>query len=454
MKQLSIAITLLAFAIVFAAVLPRAKQAFSTPVAAATSPEAPVAPSGGQADSTVVSDEKLGPDGALDAPWEDGDATSIPLNPKDPSFNAWKQMRDFSKDKREPGLINVQRFEGQAPWVGIPTFFHKPIALTPEDLKVGKVEVAIMGAELVGDQRARTWGPTEMRNPRTSEVYHNWGDWTVEDIHSGVNYLQEQVVCDYGDAPQEPFSLDRTSVEVRRMVREIAATELEGGKHTIPIVIGGGHALMYPDVAGVVDVYGKGNVGVVHFDAHADYAGVAFGHLLSHAIPVRKLIMEGLVPGKNFIQVGLRGPNSIDMDGIRWARSQGMRCHTMAEVEKRGWDAVLEDAIKEAKDGPEYLFISFDIDVLDPVYAPGTSTPEPAGMTIHDALRIVRRLCAETNVVGIEMVELRPDSDPGYITMLNCNAVLRQCLNGLAMRKKGHDSPHYLDPLTVDDGQE
>lgn len=454
MKQLSIAITLLALAILVAAILPQAKQLFSTP-AVAEADDTLQQPKPGDEEQTA--DDllnKLGPDGALDAPWEKGDAPFIPLNPKDPSFNAWKQMRDFSKDKREPGLINVQRFEGQAPWVGIPTFFHLPIGLTPADLKASEVEVAIMGAELVGDQRARTWGPTEMRNPRTSEVYHNWGDWAIEDIHSGVNYLQELVVCDYGDAPQEPFSIDRTAVEVRKMVRDIASTKLENGKHTIPIIIGGGHALMYPDVAAMVDVYGKGNVGVVHFDAHADYAGVAFGHLLSHAIPVRKLITEGLVPGKNFIQVGLRGPNSIDMDGIRWARSQGMRCHTMAEVEKRGWDVVLEDAIKEAKDGPEYLFISFDIDVLDPVYAPGTSTPEPAGMSIHDALKIVRRLCAETNVVGIEMIELRPDSDPGYITMLNCNAILRQCLNGLAMRKKGLTAPHYLDPLTVDDGQD
>ena len=454
MKYLSIAIGFLALAILVAALMPNLQLGFDVPVVADSSDEVQSSESSGEEDTDKTSVEKVGPDGALDAPWEEGDSPSIPLNPKDPSFNAWKQMRDFSKDKREPGLINVQRFEGQAPWVGIPTFFHLPIALTPEDLKAGKVEVAIMGAELVGGQRARTWGPAEMRNPRTAEVYHNWGDWTVEDLHSGLDYFKELVVCDYGDAPQEPFSLDRTAVEVRRMVREIAATKLENGKHTIPIIIGGGHALMYPDVAAMVDVYGKGNVGVVHFDAHADYAGVAFGHLLSHAIPVRKLITEGLVPGKNFIQVGLRGPNSIDMDGIRWSRAQGLRFHTMAEVEKRGWDAVVEDAIKEAKEGPEYLFVSFDIDVLDPVYAPGTSTPEPAGMTIHDALKIVRRLCAETNVVGIEMVELRPDSDPGYITMLNCNAILRQCLNGLAMRKNGLTEPHYLDPLTVDDGQE
>ncbi len=446
MKQFSLAIVFLSIAIIVVAISSNRRLGHVS--AKATQDQ-------DNQDQDNQDQEKLGPigpDGAMDAPVQEGDITSIPLNPKDPSFNAWKQFRDFSKDRREPGLINVQRFEGQSAWVGIPTFFHLPVGLTPEDLKADKVEVAIMGAELVGDQRARTWGPAEMRNPRSAGVYHNWGDWTIEDVHSGVNYLQELIVCDYGDAPQEPFSIDRSAVEIRKMVRDIASVEIGDGKRTIPIIIGGGHALMYPDVAGLVDVYGKGNVGVVHFDAHADYAGVSFGHLLSHAIPVRKLIQEGLVPAKNFIQIGLRGPNCIDTDGIRWAQSQGMRYHTMAEVEKRGWDPVLEDAIKEAKDGPEYLFISFDIDVLDPVYAPGTSTPEPGGMHIHDALKIVRRLCAETNVIGVEMIELRPDSDPGVITMLNCSAILRQCLNGLAMRKKGLTEEHYLSPLTVDDG--
>ena len=164
---------------------------------------------------------------------------------------------------------------------------------------------------------------------------------------------------------------------------------------------------MYPDVAGLVDVYGKGNVGVIHFDAHHDAVENYFGHMVAHSMPVFKLINEGLVPGKNFIQVGLRG-YAPDAEGFEWMRKQGIRYHSMTEVERRGWDAVLTDAIKEAKDGPEYLFISFDIDCLDPVYMPGTSTPEPGGMTIHEALNIVRRLCAETNVVGMDMVELRP----------------------------------------------
>ncbi|MBT8079282.1 MAG: agmatinase family protein [Gammaproteobacteria bacterium] len=362
-------------------------------------------------------------------------------------------MREDLNKGREAGPFNVQRFLGHYPWIGIPTFFHLPIALTPEDLKAGKVEVAIMGAEMMGDPRARSWGPAEMRNPHRSEVYHLWGEFVMPELDSGIAAFQELVAVDYGDAPSEPFSIERSIPEIRRMVREIAATEIEPGRHTIPIIIGGPHALMYPDVAGLADVYGKGNVGVIHFDAHADSAPVGFGHLVTHGNPVRALLDDGIVDGEDVLQVGLRGPTSTDLKSVSWARDQGLRYHMMAEIEHRGWDAVMQDVIEEAKMGAEYLFISFDIDVIDPAFIPGTSTPEPGGLYMREALPLVRRLCAETNVVGFELVELRPDSDPGYTTMLNAKAIVRQCLNGLAMRKNGIKEDAYLHPMLKDDGR-
>lgn len=381
------------------------------------------------------------------------DEAVIQLNPNDPSFNVWKQMREDLSSGREPGLINVQRFVGHYPWIGIPTFFHLPVALTPEDLKAAKVEVAIMGAEMMGDPRARSWGPSEMRNPHRSEVYHVWGAFNMPELDTGATALNELVVVDYGDAPSEPFSIERSIPEIRRMVREIASTEIAPGVRTIPLIIGGPHALMYPDVAGLTDVYGKGNVGVIHFDAHADSAPVGFGHLVTHGNPVRALLNDGLVDGEDVIQIGLRGPTSTDISSVKWAREQGLRYHMMAEVEDRGWDAVMRDVIDEASQGAEYLFISFDIDVVDPAFIPGTSTPEPGGLYMREALPLIRRLCAETNVVGFELVELRPDSDPGYTTLLNAKAIVRQCLNGLAIRKKGIEEPGYLHPLLKDDGK-
>jgi agmatinase len=125
----------------------------------------------------------------------------------------------------------------------------------------------------------------------------------------------------------------------------------------------------------------------------------------------------------------------------------------MAEIDRDGWDTVIKRVITEAADGPDYLYISFDIDVLDPAFTPGTGTPEPGGLTPREVFPLVRRLCAENNLVGFDLVEFNPLADPGYTTALNALRVLRECLTGIAMNKKGIAEKNYLSPLTVDDGQ-
>lgn len=175
---------------------------------------------------------------------------------------------------------------------------------------------------------------------------------------------------------------------------------------------------------------------------------------MSHGQPVRRLFDEKLVPGKNFIQVGLRGywPGK---SGFEWMQKEGLRYHPMAEIEKNGWDAVKERVFKEAlENGPEYIFISFDVDVLDPAYMPGTGTPEPGGLTTREAFPIVRGLCAAKQIVGFELVELNPLVDPGYTSAQNSNRILEECLTGIAMRKKGITDPNYLSPLTTEHGHD
>ena len=112
---------------------------------------------------------------------------------------------------------------------------------------------------------------------------------------------------------------------------------------------------------------------------------MALGHLITHGAWVKRLIVDGHVPGKNYIQVGLRGYYPYE-ESFDWMRKEGFRYHTMAEIERRGWEAVMEDIIKEANDGPEYLYFSFDIDTLDPAFVPGTGTPEPGGLTPRHGL--------------------------------------------------------------------
>lgn len=395
--------------------------------------------------------------GAADTPAEinpinAGEEPLIRMNKDDPTFDVWRKMRDDLSDGREPGPINIQRFVGGFPWVGIPTFFHLPVALTPEDLKAGQVEVAIFGAEMYNGMRVQSYGPMEMRAPMKSEVYHMWGAFTMPELDSGLAALQELTVVDYGDAPVHPLSMEKSIPEVRKMVAEVAGIELENGRRTIPIIIGGGHVLMYPDAAGLTDVYGKGNLTIVHFDAHADQAPVGFGVYNTHGNPVRQLVEDGFVDGNDIIQIGLRGPNSTDMDGVAWNRSSGLRYHMMAEIERRGWQAVVDDVLAEARANGKPLFLSFDVDVVDPAFIPGTSTPEPGGLYMREVLPLVRRICAENNLVGMEIVELRPERDPGYISVQNSKAVLRQCLNGIAMAKNGLPD-NYLHPDLVDDGK-
>ena len=380
------------------------------------------------------------------APIREGEEPVIPLDTKDPSYNSWQTLRDFSKDpKREPGPINVQKYDFGMSYNAIPTFFNQPVALTPEDLVAGKVDVAIMGAvpDMGTGMRGAAHGPNAVRN---SQVYGGYG-MRQPHLHTMVDPLEDMVVVDYGNAPIDIMSMERSVHAIRSFVRSAAEVESEPGKHVFPIIVGGDHSLMYPDVAALTDVYGKGNVGVIHFDAHYDAGKYMMGHLIGHGMPVYRLIEEGLVPGKNFIQVGLRGYYP-DEKAFEWMREQGFRYHTMADIEKRGFPAVMEEVIKEAQDGPEYLFISFDIDTLDPAFVPGTGTPEPGGLTPREAFPIVRRLCAESNVVGFELVELAPMLDPTYVSAMNANRIIKECMTGMAMRKKGLTEPHYLSPLT------
>ena len=383
-------------------------------------------------------------------PIREGEKPMIPLDTGDPTFNLWRTLRELDPD-RKPGIINVQKYDFGMAYNAMPTFFFAPIAMSPADLKASKVDIAIMGAvpDMGTGMRGAAHGPNAFRN---SNVYGGYGARQPH-MHTMTDPLQDLVVADFGNAPIDIMSMERSMQPIREFVRSAAEVEINPGEHVIPIIIGGDHSLMYPDVAALTDVYGKGNVGVIHFDAHYDAGKYMMGHLIGHGMPVYRLIEEGLVPGKNFIQVALRGYYP-DESSFEWMREQGFRYHTMAEIELRGFDAVMDDVIKEANDGPEYLFISFDIDTLDPAYVPGTGTPEPGGLTPREAFPIVRRLCAESNVVGFELVELAPMLDPTYVSALNGNRIVRECMTGIAMRKKGLTDEHYLSPLSVDDNRD
>ncbi len=386
------------------------------------------------------------------APIREGEQPVIPLDTEDPTYNAWRTpLPSFEGERegREPGVVDPQRFPGQG-YMQLPTFLHQPLAFTPGDLAAAEVDVAIMGAftDMGTGARGASRGPNAVRN---SSLYLGRGARQPH-MHVMVDPLQEMTVVDYGNAPNDIMSTERTIHAVRSFVGQAAAVQHADGSHVIPFIVGGDHSLMYPNVAAMTDVYGKGNVGVVHFDAHYDAGKYGFGHLINHGMPVFRLIEEDLVEGKNFIQVALRGYYP-DEKAFEWMRTNQFRYHTMAEIEHRGWDAVMEDVIVEANDGPEFIYISFDIDTFDPAFVPGTGTPEPGGLMPREIFPIIRRLCAEANVIGFEIVELAPLMDPTYVSALNANRTIRECLTGIAMRKQGLTEPDYKSPLTVSHGQ-
>ncbi len=163
---------------------------------------------------------------------------------------------------------------------------------------------------------------------------------------------------------------------------------------------------------------------------------------------MRRLIESGAVKGKNFVQVGLRGywPPQETFD---WMQEQGLRWHFMREIEERGAEAVIADAIAEALDGPDAIYLSLDIDVIDPGMAPGTGTPEPGGMLTREVLRAIRQIVGAVDLAGMDIVEVSPPYDQAETTAMAANRAALEAISALAVKRQaGRTRP--LGGLTID----
>lgn len=327
-------------------------------------------------------------------------------------------------------MPDVHGEEEHASYVGIPTFIHAPLAITAAELKQMEADIAIIGApaEMVIYRPGARFGPRAIRQAGYVEHPNDY----IYHMELEVHPTRVLKVVDFGDAACPPFSIERSHQAIQAKVAEALDADV------VPIVLGGDHSVTLPSATAVAKKYGFGNVGIVHFDAHADTWDSVYGSLVSHASPMRRLIESGAVPGKNFVQVGLRG--YAHGEGLQdWMRGQGMRWHQMSEIEQRGFDAVLGDAIGEAQDGPDHVYLSVDIDVLDPAFAPGTGTPEPGGLTTIELLRAVRRIASSVNLVGMDVVEVSPPYDgPAGLAADAANRVVLEAISALAwLKSKG-----------------
>jgi len=231
--------------------------------------------------------------------------------------------------------------------------------------------------------------------------------------------------------PVTPADPARSHESLRAGVAEICAAG------AVPIVLGGDHSIAHPDVGAVAAHLAPAALGLIHFDAHADNAPSLWGVTRSHGTPMRLLVEEGSLPGDRIVQVGLRG-YWPDPEDFAWAREQGFRWHLMEEISERGMDAVMNDVITVAATW-DHTFLSFDIDVCDPAFAPGTGTPEPGGLTARDAIRAVRRIATEVGLAGMEVVEVAPPYDQSDITALLAHRLVLEALSGMALRKLGRE---------------
>ncbi|HEY4767420.1 MAG TPA: agmatinase [Candidatus Limnocylindria bacterium] len=315
-------------------------------------------------------------------------------------------------------------------WVGSTSFQKLPYVTDGEALRAHRPDVAIVGApfdEASSHRPGSRFGPRAIR----AATYHAG---SVNSLQLGIQPFDWIDVVDAGDAPIVPVNLERAHAVIRRKVLEVAQAGI------IPIVLGGDHSITFPSASAVAEAVAPRRLGIVHFDAHADTANSTWGVLNSHGTPMRRLIESGAVAGANFVQVGLRGywppPETLE-----WMRRNGLRTHFMTEIEERGADAVVADAIAEALDGPELIYLSVDIDVVDPGMAPGTGTPEPGGMLSRELLRAIRQVVGAVELVGMDVVEVSPPYDVSEITAAVAHRCVMEAISALAAKRRDAGLP-------------
>jgi len=308
------------------------------------------------------------------------------------------------------------------------TFLGVPSADPDEPARWSKASAAIVGAPFDGGTSHRPgcrFGPQAVRT--TDYLPH---DGQRPSLALGLDPLIELGVVDLGDVEMPSGDTERSLRALEERVGAVAAAGV------IPIVLGGDHTIALADVTGVARHVGWGRVSVIHFDAHADTADSQMGSLYGHGTPMRRLIESGACRGDRFLQIGLRGywPEPATLD---WMAAQGMRSFEMTEINERGLDEVLDEAMELALSDCDAVFLSVDVDVVDPSAAPGTGTPEPGGLSSRELLDAVRRVTMSVPLGGMDLVEVAPPYDHAEITAYLGNRVVLEALGGLAWRRRG-----------------
>ena len=253
---------------------------------------------------------------------------------------------------------------------------------------LGQHDIVILGSPI-------DWGATHRPGARFGPSAIRAGDYLELNakrphLTTGIDPLAEFDVVDVGDLILGPGYLEGGLELNRQAVEMIASTG------AVPIVLGGDHSITFANATAVANIHGHGNVALVHFDAHADTGETHFGHLYGHGTPMRRLIESGAIPGNRFAQIGLRGywpgPKTVE-----WMGEQGMRWWFTTEITERGLDVVVDEAVAHVTDGADAVFLSIDVDVVDPGHGPWH---RDSGARRHDLAPAARH--GATSVPGAE----------------------------------------------------
>ncbi len=303
-------------------------------------------------------------------------------------------------------------------YAGLLTFAGLPYTQDPADLE--GVDVAIVGApmdDLTSDRPGTRFGPRAIRAAGCPPGPH---------LEARLDAMGELRVIDFGDAPVVPSDPAGSHAAIERTVGQVVAAG------AIPIVLGGDHSIAEPDVKAVAAVHGP--VALVHFDTHTDTGEEVFGVEVSHGTPMYRLVRDGHVDGARYVQIGLRGYWPGEQE-FGWQAERGITSFFMHDVRDRGIRAIVEETIAIVGEGP--AFLSVDVDVLDPAFAPGTGTPEPGGMTSADLLWACRQVASRLQIVGMDVVEVIPTGVASTdVTALVAERIVREALTGIALGRR------------------
>jgi arginase family enzyme len=296
--------------------------------------------------------------------------------------------------------------------------------------------VAIIGipSDMSSGRRNAEYGPRYMRAMNTI---------ATRDIQSLLDPMEVLSVVDYGDFYVDNMSSERSVDHISAMVAETSSTK------AIPMMVGGDTSILYPAVKGIASVKGEKMFGLVHFSAHPDVDRQAV-QTTSDTQTMFKLISEGIVDGNDVVQIGLRG-QAVDVETLKWLGENGVKYHTMTAINKRGYASVLKKVKKEVKRGPDQIFVSIDVSVIEPTEMVSAGRIVSNGLRIQQVTQAIRYFCASKDIVGFEITDMSPMLDYSRLSVVNANAVLNACLVGVAVRKAGL-KPDYVHPLALNHG--